>query len=212
MRYEELLGIVGDHGWFDFATLAQLTDERRASLQVQVHRWCQSGKLLRLRRGVYAFPERFRRKPLIPSELANRLYAPSYLSLHWALGFYGVIPEHVAQYTSVTRRKPAVFENDLGVFTYRNVKAGAFFGYRSMDVLGVGVQIAEPEKALLDLWHLDKGEWDLVRMAGMRFQAFDQVDPERLKTYADRFRSPRLEVTVQVWLDLCSQQDEGDEL
>ncbi|NQU40806.1 MAG: hypothetical protein HQ523_12705 [Lentisphaerae bacterium] len=212
MNYEGLIELVGKQGWFEFSTLAQLTDERRASLQVQLHRWCRAGKLRRLRRGMYAFPESFRRKPLVPLELANRLYAPSYLSLHWALGFYGMIPEYVVQYTSITRRKPAVFENDLGAFVYRNIKAEAFFGYRSTEVAGVGVQMAEPEKALLDLWHIEKGEWDLARMEAMRFQAFDLVDPDRLTDYANRFHSSRLKQATSVWMKMCSQQDEGVDL
>jgi predicted transcriptional regulator of viral defense system len=212
MKYEDLVEIMGPQRWFEFATLVQLTDERRASLQVQLHRWCRTGKLLRLRRGAYALPERYRKRPLPPTELANRLYAPSYLSMHWALGFYGMIPEHVPHYTSITRRKPATFENDFGIFVYRNIKAGAFFGYRGTEIAGVRVQIAEPEKALLDLWHLEKGPWDRLRMAAMRFQAFEMVDPQRLEEYAGRFRSARLESAVRVWLELSAQQDEGVEL
>jgi len=33
--------------------------------------------------------------------LAGPIYPPSYLSLHWALGFYGLIPEQVVTLTSV---------------------------------------------------------------------------------------------------------------
>ena len=53
---------------------------------------------------------------------ANALHAPSYLSGPWALSFYGVIPESVPVYTSVTTRTPREYENPFGVFSYRNVK------------------------------------------------------------------------------------------
>ena len=212
MKYYDLVKLIGEHGWFEFSTLAQLTDERRASIQVQIHRWIRAGKLLHLRRGMYALPERYGRNRLASAELANRLYAPSYLSMHWALGYYGMIPEQVQQYTSITRRKPAQFENAFGTFSYRNVKAGAFFGYRTTDIAGTRVQLAEPEKALLDLWHLEKGKWDRPRMEEMRFQAADVVVPDRLRDYATRFGSPRLEAATRVWLELCEQQDEGVEL
>lgn len=212
MTYDALVDLAGDPGWFEFATLAQMTEERRQSLQVQIHRWKRSGKVLPLRRGMYALPERYRKKPLVSAELANRLYAPSYLSTYWALGYYGMIPEHVPQFTSVTQRKPGRFENDFGVFAYRNLKAEAFFGYKALDIAGARVLVAEPEKALLDLWHLEKGAWNRSRLDEMRFHGFELVDPKRLKSYGDRFHSPRIGIAVSEWLKLVEADDEGVEL
>lgn len=212
MRYEELLEIMGPYGFFDFAALVQLTGARRSSLQVQLHRWCQAGKLLPLRRGMYALPEHHRRRPLGGAELANQLYTPSYLSTYWALGYYGLIPEYVPRFTSVTRRKPAQFENAFGVFSYRNMKQVAFFGFTTREMGGVGVRLAEPEKALLDLWHLEKGAWNRARMLEMRFQGFDLVDSDRLRGYAERFRSPRVTAAAAVWLSLGQEEEGGLEL
>jgi len=212
MNYEKLIELTADRGWFDFATLVQITDEQRHSLQVQLHRWLKSGKLLSLRRGMYALPERFRKRPLDPMELANRIYAPSYLSTHWVLGYYGMIPEQVHRYTSVTRRKPARFENEFGTFDYRNLKAEAFFGYQTISSKRGSALVAEPEKALLDLWHLESGNWHRARMEAMRFQGFDNVDAKRLEDYASRFASPRIEAAVETWLALREEQQEGLEL
>lgn len=212
MTYDELVRAMGKQVWFDLATLVQLTGARRASLVIQLHRWVQNGKLLPLRRGMYALPEPYRRRPLGAAEIANHLYAPSYLSTHWALGYYGMIPEYVQQFTSITRRKPAVFENDFGAFVYRNIKESFFFGYQAAEIGGVRVQIAQPEKALLDLWHLEKGAWTKPRMLEMRFQNFDTVDCERLKTYADRFHSPRVEAALNTWLEMEREEEEGVEL
>ncbi len=207
MKYEDLVELIGSCGVFDFAMLVQLTGERRSSLQVQLHRWSQAGKLLPLRRGMYALPERHRKRPLGGGEIANLLYAPSYLSTHWAIGYYGLIPEYVPRFTSVTGRKPAEFRNAFGVFSYRHVKQEAFFGFTTVEMGGVGVRIAEPEKALLDLWHLEKGAWDRTRMIEMRFQGFDVVDPVRLRAYAGRFRSPRVAAAAAVWLCLDQQEE-----
>jgi len=212
MKYDDLVGLFGSQGWFELATLVQAASEERHSLQVQLYRWCRSGKLLSLRRGMYALPEHHRKHQLAPTALANSLYAPSYLSTYWALSYYGMIPELVPQYSSITRRKPAQFENAFGLFVYRNIKASAFFGYRTIEISGVRVQVAEPEKALLDLWHLESGVWDRPRMEAMRFQSLDQVDQERLETYANRFRSARLRAAVRVWKELSDAEDEGVEL
>jgi len=54
--------------------------------------------------------------------LANRLYAPSYVSLENALSFYGIIPEEAAAVSSVTTKPTRVFRNHYGTFTYRTCK------------------------------------------------------------------------------------------
>ena len=213
MKYESLVTLMKPYGWFDLATLTQMTSESRQTLQIQLSRWRKAGKLLPLRRGMYALPELYRNQPISPTELANGMYAPSYLSLHWALGYYGMIPERVIEYTSVTSRTPKRFDNAFGAFSYRHVKPAAFFGYQVVDLGGSRLFLAEPEKALLDLWYLVQGEWTQARMEHMRFQAFENVDLETLGGYTEQFRSPRLMAATQVWSTLSRQsREEGVEL
>ena len=213
MKYDDLVRKLGKQGWFDFPTLVQLSGEKRHSLQVQVYRWLRAGKLLTLRRGMYALPERYRRTPVNPVLLANRIYAPSYLSCHWALGYHGMIPERVVEFTSVTTRRPQRFENGFGTFSYRHIKQPAFFGYRREEVDGSSVSIAKPEKALLDLWHLEQGPWTRERMIEMRFQSCERVHAETMIRYAERYDSPRLLAATHVWLDVARERgEEGVEL
>ena len=54
-----------------------------------ITRWIKKGYLSRLRQGYYAFPE-YRRMPDYSLYFANRIYKPSYISLHTALSFYGM--------------------------------------------------------------------------------------------------------------------------
>ena len=213
MKYESLATLMKPYGWFDLATLAQMSGESRQTLQIQLSRWRKAGKLLPLRRGMYALPELYRSKPISPTELANGMYAPSYLSLHWALGYYGMIPERVIEHTSVTSRTPKRFENAFGTFSYRHVKSAAFFGYQVLDLGSSRMFLAEPEKALLDLWYLEQGEWTEARMQHMRFQAFEKVNLETLCEYAEQFHSPRLMAATQVFSTLSTQSlEEGIEL
>jgi hypothetical protein len=209
MNYASLVKLLGNQGWFDIASLAQLSGEEGGSLIVQLHRWMKSGKLISLRRGMYAFPESFRCDPLNVSRLANELYAPSYLSTYWALGFYGMIPEMVVTYTSVTSRVTRTFTNTFGKFSYRNLKPSAFFGCRSVVMNDQPVMLAEPEKALLDLCHLESGAWTLERMREMRFQQMELVNAEKLRDYAGRFSSPRLIKVVEAWDQLVNEQECG---
>lgn len=117
-------------------------------------RWTKKGYLIKLRQGYFAFPE-YKSKPDYAFYFANRIYRPSYISLHSALAFYGMIPEAVVQITSVTTLKTASFVNSFGEYSYRNVKESLFFGYELKPVTdNRAMQFATPEKALLDLLYL----------------------------------------------------------
>ena len=132
MKYDAFSAMLGDQSYFDIAMAAQLSGESRQTLRTQLHRWTKAGKLLPLRRGMYAFSDAARRRTINPAALSNYLYKPSYLSTYWALGYYGLIPERVAVFTSVTTRVPREFTNDFGVFRYSNIKKDLFFGYKSV--------------------------------------------------------------------------------
>lgn len=209
MTYHELMDLLGKQPFFDLAMAAQLSRERRHTLRVQLHRWVRQGKLIALRRGMYAWPEKIRGVPLNPAALANALYHPSYLSGLWALGFYGLIPEKVVVYTSVTTRGPRRFENAAGVFEYRHIKQETFFGYTASDVAGSRVLVARPEKALLDYWYLSRGAWTAERMAEMRFQNCDLVRNGLLERFARRFQSPRLLEIVRLWRQVVEEESVG---
>jgi predicted transcriptional regulator of viral defense system len=209
MRYASLVDLVGAQPCFDLALLVQGFGEKREVTRVQLSRWMRRGKVIGLRRGVYALPEAYRRAPLTPAFAANQLYRPSYLSGLWALAYYDVVPERVVWLTSVTPRLPRRFENALGVFEYRNLKQDAFFGYEAVSQGGQEVFVAQPEKALLDHWHLTPGEWTEPRLREMRYQHCDRVVPARLRAYAARFGSPRLLRAAARWLLLASAEGEG---
>ncbi len=209
MNYDDIAKLTGAMPCFDLALLAQAFDDRREAIRVQLSRWMAQGKVIGLRRGMYTLSQTYRRAPVTPAVLANALYRPSYLSGLWALGHYDLIPERVVRFTSVTSRVPRRFENPFGVFDYRNIKQDCFFGFASAGVGDQKFLVAEPEKALLDHWHLTEGEWTPERLDEMRYQHVAPVDAERLKLYARRFRSPRLDRAVRRWLQLAASAEEG---
>lgn len=209
MEYQALVELVGAMPCFDLALLIQAFDDRRSAVRVQLSRWMKQGRVVGLRRGMYTLSDTYRRVPLVPAALAGQLYRPSYLSGLWALGYYDLIPERVVRFTSVTPRVPRRFENSVGVFDYRNIKQEAFFGFATRRLGGQDFAIAEPEKALLDHWHLTEGEWTGERLAEMRYQHAERVSEQRLREYAVRYRSPRLNRTARRWLELASDMRKG---
>lgn len=117
-------------------------------------RWVKRGLLIRLRQGLYTFPEN-KTKPNFEFYIANQIYRPSYISIHTALSFYGLIPEAVFQTTSVSALKTNSFKNDFGTFVYRTINEKLMFGYsfKKLDSER-NFFIANPEKAILDLLYL----------------------------------------------------------
>jgi len=201
--------LLGREPFFDLSTAAQLTSEDRVQLRTQLSRWMKAGKLLSLRRGMYTFAEPYRGTKLNPAQLANHLYRPSYLSGLWALSYYGLIPEKVELFTSVTTRVPRRFENAFGTFAYRHIKQSGFSGYAPITIGDAKVLLAKPEKALIDIWYLSEGEWTEERMREMRFALSGSIDPDTLMEYARRMESPRLERAVDVCLTHFTSDEEG---
>lgn len=112
----------------------------------------RTGKIIKLKRGLYVVSPQISGKPLSLELVANHIYGPSYVSLHYALRHYGLIPERVYQITSVTTRHTRDFENSLANFSYRGVKKDYFpIGIRSEEEDGIAYLIATPEKALCDM-------------------------------------------------------------
>jgi predicted transcriptional regulator of viral defense system len=100
----------------------------------------------KVRNGLYAL------RAQAPQEeaIANRLYAPSYISFEYALARYGIIPESVYTVTSATTRITREFIVNNKAFAYSRIKKQAYRGYRTEKIGGQTILIAEPEKALAD--------------------------------------------------------------
>ncbi len=99
-----------------------------AALSSNLARWTKEGKIIKLRSGWYAFPEK---KISFGDRMhcAGKIYVPSYISLYTALSYYEMIPESVSAVTSVTSLKTKTFSSKAGLMSYFSVKPELFFGY-----------------------------------------------------------------------------------
>ena len=164
-------------------------------------RWTKKGLLIRLRQGYYTFPE-YKSKPDFTLFFANRIYRPSYISLHTALAFYEMIPEAVVQVTSVTSLKTASFKNEFGEYEYKSVRKELMFGYDIKPVAnGQSLQLAQPEKALLDLLYLYPFYNTEQEMEDLRLDEdflMDELDLQRLEDYLSKFKNKALQKRVKL--------------
>jgi hypothetical protein len=115
----------------------------------------KAGDIVRVKKGIYVFGRAYRRSPWSREVLANLIYGPSYISLDYALGYYGFIPERVVAVTSVTLSRSRRFQTPLGPFVYRRLSRRKYgIGIDQQTVEGDGhFLIATPAKALADkIW------------------------------------------------------------
>ena len=132
-------------------TIASLFPEIKAGNQ-KVRNLELSGKLVRLKKGLYVVSPYVLRSPLSTELIANHLYAPSYVSMSSALRYYGLIPEAVYTMQSMTVKHSRSFDTPLGHFQFTRISREAFpIGITSINKQSYSFLMATPEKALCDL-------------------------------------------------------------
>lgn len=144
--------------------------------------WQQKGYLLKVRRGYYCFAEKKGEQFLYFA--ANKICAPSYVSLESALAYYSLIPESVFMTTSVTTKNTCSYDTAIGNFEYRHIKPSLFFGYRLLQKKFT-IKIAEPEKVILDYLYLNKLN-TVEEISEMRFNEIrvkELIDFKKLNQY-----------------------------
>ncbi|WP_051321517.1 type IV toxin-antitoxin system AbiEi family antitoxin domain-containing protein [Chrysiogenes arsenatis] len=133
------------------STLSSVLSDYQAP-NFKIHCWLNEGKLIPLKRGLYAVPGVSSKAALSLPLIANHLHGPSYVSMEFMLSHYGIIPEGVVQVTSVTTRRGKRFENCLGRFSYQSVPSVYYALGIEYVKAGerVGFMVASREKALCD--------------------------------------------------------------
>lgn len=112
----------------------------------------KEGSIVRVKKGLYVMNPERSGKPFSKETLANLIYGPSYISLEYALSYYGMIPERVETVTSVTNKKNKFFKTPVGAFSYLYLNQQRYAV--GITRLNIGdrknILIAEKEKALAD--------------------------------------------------------------
>jgi predicted transcriptional regulator of viral defense system len=191
MRYLELRESLKDF------TVFSLNDIR--AIDSSFHRrrlneWQEKGYIRKVIKGYYTFSD-LELNEVVLFEIANRIYAPSYISLEMALSYYHLIPESVYGITSVTTRKTYRFKTGVAEFAYRTVKPALFFGFELVRYNSKVFKIAAIEKAILDYLYLmphlrTEGDFQSLRLDRDMF--FEQVNPDRMNEFLALFASKAL--------------------
>ncbi|MCU0663112.1 MAG: hypothetical protein MUC50_12395 [Myxococcota bacterium] len=192
MKWEALLTLTADEAVFSSALLLA-GNVSVEEVRVQLSRWVKAGRLLRLRRGLYALAPAWRKVAPHPFLVANQMQRGSYVSLQAALAYHGLIPEHVPVVTSVGPGRPEMLRNALGAFQFNHLTEELRFGYSQVEVAPrQHAFVASPEKALLDLIHLTPGADTVAYLGELRLQHSEAFSVATLDALARRSGKPKL--------------------
>lgn len=110
-------------------------------------------ELIRIKKGIYVFGSDYRKEPYSLEILANKIYGPSYVSLEYALSYYGLIPEYVTEITSVSIKRSRYFDTPIGRFSYHHLPIELYrVGFCLISIRdGQTALFATAEKAVADL-------------------------------------------------------------
>lgn len=165
--------------------------------------WQKKAYLLKLRNGWYCHTD-FIKNPEHHFIIANCIYEPSYISHLEALMYYGMIPEHITNSTSITTKKTNSFEILGRNYTYYSIKKEYFFGYSMLEINVNGIKrsvlMASREKALLDLlynytFYQTKNDVKNIRLNEIVLEK--ELNWNKLDNYLERFKVKALDRKIK---------------
>jgi len=176
----------------------------------RLYEWQNKGYIKKIINNFYVFSDKSFQDNEI-NFIANRLYQPSYLSLEYALNYYGLIPEIVFLRTSISSRKTKLIKTSIiSNFKYQTIKPKLFFGYKLINQNNITFKIAETEKALLDLFYLRldlKTEDDFYEMRFNKEEFKKNINTKKLFNYLNIFNSTSLNQRINKLINFLKKND-----
>ncbi len=192
--------------YFTIEAVKQLLgDESVAAgtIQTALYRWMKAGQIIQLKKGVYMtrrFFEQHRADADFAPMVSTILISQSYLSLEYVLQRSAILTEMTYPVTAVTLKQTRVFENKLGTFTYRNIKADLYQGFAFSEYMGIPIAQATVAKALFDFLYLRpwKGSrrlagYNLAEDLRLNLEDFSESDQVELETFVEISNSKKME-------------------
>jgi hypothetical protein len=157
-----------------------LGDSNRGNLKARINYYVKTGKLLNLRKGIYA------KREYNPFELAVKVYTPSYVSLETVLEKEGVIFQKYETVFAVSylSRKIKVENHKL---QYRRIKEEILINKEGVESKS-GYAIATKERAFLDALYLYKDYY---------FDNLDALDKDIIFNMVNIYKSKTLKEKVK---------------
>lgn len=186
-----------------FFTIESLKSQLRQNPVPAIKYNLKTGKIIRLKKGIYvyaSYTEKLRYAGRYEDYLefiANKLVLPSYLSGEYMLSRYSVLSESPSTLTSITQKTTRIIENEIGNFSYSNIKEQLFCGFFIEKRGEFSIFKATKAKALFDFLYLKKRilrvvNEEVIREFRFNLDEFSKDDKEELNKYLELSRSLKL--------------------
>ena len=178
INYHELRKKVESLGktYFTMQELKKFYHNKKSSFKNLLSRWSKEEIIFPLNNGYYCFDI----EQLDYLNHACSFINPSYISLEYALNYYGLIEQVPQVITLITVKRHKFTYAGPYIYEYTKIKKELFFGYVRVDQY----YIALPEKALLDTVYLLSRNKRLVDLKGLNYK---KINKDRLYKYAKKF-------------------------
>ena len=197
MTIDELLEKVAAGGLFRTGQILA-GQKSPADVRRQLDRWVKSGRVLKLRRGVYVLKRPYAGTAVHPFTAANALRKASYVSLQSALAYHGMIPEYVPVTTSVTTARPEELNTPIGRFQFRHVSTHLFWGFTQVETArDQQALLASPQKAIVDLLYLTPRSDQPGYLRELRLERPERFDLDDFYAIVKRSGSAKVERAVR---------------
>lgn len=138
----------------------------------------------------YGYPDKI--PPTNSYVIGASLIEPYYFSYYTSNSHYGLttqIPYTV--FIATTKKKPD-FEWSGSNFKFITLSKNKFFGYRKEVIFDTKVNIAEPEKSLVDSFDKPKYAGGVEQLAGITWRGLSRINKDKLVKYAVEMNSHSL--------------------
>ena len=123
--------------------------------------------------------------------ISNSICQPSYISLETALCFHQLILDNAPADSfgensihAITKHKTVIYDNDRGIYSYRKIKPEFYFGFDTIEIDGRPIQMANPEKALIDFLYFNANLNSLSKLTNIAWntQSLAQLNWKKLSS------------------------------
>jgi predicted transcriptional regulator of viral defense system len=160
------------------------------ALRSRVAELAHSGWLVRLKKGMFLIVTDISTlgfSDVSPFVIAQTLIPHSYISFEAALQYHGVYDQMLNRIDSVSTQISKSYEVLHTHYTYSRIKSNLYFGFHSEMIDRQSVDVAEIEKAILDILYFRSSDYTISLVVEKLKEDQEQFDFERLKRYSIRF-------------------------
>jgi predicted transcriptional regulator of viral defense system len=160
------------------------------AVRKHVAQMSKAGWLIRLKRGLYLVVTDISTLGIVDVSdlvISQTLNDESYISFESALQYHGMFDQLLKRIDAVTTRTTKSYKVQQTTYTFAKIKEALYFGFTNETINNQKVNIAEQEKALLDILYFRSTDYAVSLVLEKLRNYEEEIDFAKLKTYSTKF-------------------------